>query len=75
MKVAYLLYPRFTALDVAETFQVLAAAPGIRSVFVAARAGVVVDDTGLFALQASARASVTSPPPTCWSCRAATARA
>ena len=54
MKVAYLLYPRFTALDVAETFQVLAAAPGTRSVFVAARAGVVVDDTGLFALQASA---------------------
>ena len=54
MKVAYLLYPRFTALDVAETFQVLAAAPGIRSVFVAARAGVVVDDTGLCALQAGA---------------------
>ena len=52
MKVAYLLYPGFTALDVAETFQVLAAAPGIRSVFVAARAGVVVDDTGLFALHA-----------------------
>ena len=54
MKVAYLLYPRFTALDVAETFQVLAAAPGTRSVFVAARAGVVVDDTGLCALQAGA---------------------
>ena len=54
MKVAYLLYPRFTALDVVGTFQVLAAAPGTRSVFVAARAGAVVDETGLCALQASA---------------------
>ena len=54
MKVAYLLYPRFTALDVVGTFQVLAAAPGTRSVFVAARAGAVVDDTGLCALQATA---------------------
>jgi len=54
MKVAYLLYPRFTALDVVGTFQVLAAAPGIRSVFVAARSGAVIDDTGLCALQAGA---------------------
>ena len=54
MKVAYLLYPRFTALDVVGTFQVLAAAPGTRTVFVAAQAGTVADDTGLCALQASA---------------------
>jgi len=54
MKVVYLLYPRFTALDVVGTFQVLAAAPGIESVFVAAEAGAVVDDTGLCALRASA---------------------
>ena len=54
MKVVYLLYPRFTALDVVGTFQVLAAAPGTRSVFVAAEVGVVVDDTGLCALQARA---------------------
>ena len=54
MRVVYLLYPGFTALDVVGTFQVLAAAPGIRSVFVAARAGVVVDDTGLCVLQATA---------------------
>ena len=53
MKVAYLLYPRFTVLDVVGPFQVLAAAPGIQSVFVAARAGAVIDDTGLCALQAS----------------------
>ena len=54
MKVAYLLYPRFTALDVVGTFQVLAAAPGIQSVFVATSAGSVIDDTGLCALQAAA---------------------
>ena len=54
MKVAYLLYPRFTVLDVVGTFQVLAHAPGIQSVFVAARAGAVLDDTGLCALQAGA---------------------
>ncbi len=54
MKVVYLLYPRFTALDVVGTFQVLAAAPGTRHVFVAHRAGAVADDTGWCALQASA---------------------
>ena len=53
MKVAYLLYPRFTALDVVGTFQVLAAAPGIESLFVAARVGAVIDDTGLCPLRAS----------------------
>ena len=55
MKVAYLLYPGFTALDVVGTFQVLAAAPGMRSVFVAAEAGAVVDDTGTCPLLATAR--------------------
>ncbi|HET6651620.1 MAG TPA: DJ-1/PfpI family protein [Nocardioides sp.] len=54
MKVAHLLYPGFTAIDVVGTFQVLVAAPGIESVFVAAEAGAVVDDTGLCALRASA---------------------
>jgi transcriptional regulator GlxA family with amidase domain len=54
VKVAYLLYPGFTALDVVGTFQVLAAAPGMRSVFVAADAGAVVDDTGACPLLATA---------------------
>ena len=54
MKVAYLLYPGFTALDVVGTFQVLTAAPGMRSVFVAAEAGAVVDDTGSCPLLATA---------------------
>ena len=54
MKVAYLLYPGFTALDVVGTFQVLSAAPGMQSVFVAAEAGAVVDDTGSCPLLAGA---------------------
>ena len=54
MLVAYLLYPRFTVLDVVGTFQVLTAAPGVESVFVASDIGMVADDTGLCGLQASA---------------------
>jgi len=54
VKVAYLLYPGFTALDVVGTFQVLAAAPAMQSVFVAAEAGAVVDDTGSCPLLAGA---------------------
>ena len=62
MKVAYLLYPRFTALDVVGTFQVLAAAPGFQCVFVAAEPGAVVDDTGSCPLLAGASiADVVSP--------------
>ena len=53
MLVAYLLYPRFTALDVVGTFQVLAAAPGMQSVFVATEVGPVADDTGLCPLTAT----------------------
>ena len=54
MLVAYLLYPRFTALDVVGTFQVLAAAPGMQSVFVGPEVGPVSDDTGLCSLTANA---------------------
>lgn len=53
MKVAYLLYPGFTALDVVGTFQVLAAAPGMQPVFVAHKVGQVGDDTGYCPLQAA----------------------
>ena len=53
MLVAYLLYPGFTALDVVGTFQVLAAAPGVQSVFVGAEVGTVIDDTGLCPLAAT----------------------
>ena len=54
MLVAYLLYPGFTALDVVGTFQVLAGAPGMQSVFVGSHAGAVADDTGLCPLTAAA---------------------
>ena len=53
MLVAYLLYPRFSALDVVGTFQVLASAPGMRSVFVGVEVGTVIDDTGLCPLTAT----------------------
>jgi len=53
MLVAYLLYPGFTALDVVGTFQVLAAAPGVESVFGGAKDGTIIDDTGLCPLTAT----------------------
>lgn len=57
MLVTYLLYPGFTALDVVGTFQVLSAAPGMESLFVAAQAGRVLDGTGLCPLEATASLS------------------
>lgn len=54
MKVAYLLYPGFTVLDVVGTFQVLTAAPGMQPVFVARDVGQVVDDTRFCPLHAVA---------------------
>ena len=53
MLVAYLIYPRFTALDVVGTFQVLAGAPGMQSVFVGIEGGPVTDDTGRCPLTAT----------------------
>ena len=53
MLVAYLLYPRFSALDVVATFQVLTGAPGVHSVFVGPEAGLVIDDTGVCPLTAT----------------------
>ena len=53
MKVAHVLYPGFTALDVVGAFQVLVAAPGVDPVFVAAEPGPVPDDSGQCPLQAT----------------------
>lgn len=53
MKVAHVLYPGFTALDVVGTFQVLAAAPGVEPVFVALEPGPVRDDSGHCPLEAT----------------------
>lgn len=53
MKVAHVLYPGFTALDVVGAFQVLVAAPGVEPVFVAHEPGQVSDDSGRCPLQAT----------------------
>ncbi len=53
MKVAYLLYPGFTALDVIGAFQVLVAAPGVQSAFVACEIGFVPDSTGCYPARAT----------------------
>jgi hypothetical protein len=46
VKIALVLYPRFTALDIIGPFQALAGVPGYDTVFVAAESGPVIDDTG-----------------------------
>lgn len=62
MKIALVLYPGFRALDIIGPFQVLAFVPGHDTVFVAADAGPVTDDTGRCQLIASAGlADLTAP--------------
>jgi transcriptional regulator GlxA family with amidase domain len=53
MKVAHVLYPGFTALDVVGAFQVFAGAPGVDPVFVALEPGPVVDHSGHCPLHAT----------------------
>jgi len=54
VRIAFVLYPGFTALDIIGPFQVLASVPGHDAVFVAAEPGPVTDDTGRCQLTASA---------------------
>jgi len=54
VKIAFALYPGFTALDIVGPFEVLAFVPGHEVVFVAAQPGPVTDDTGHCQLIASA---------------------
>jgi transcriptional regulator GlxA family with amidase domain len=51
--IAFVLYPRFTVLDIIGPFQVLACIPGHQAVFAAAEPGPVTDDTGRSQLIAS----------------------
>ena len=53
VKIACVLYPGFTALDIIGPFEVLAFVPGHEAVFVAAEPGPVTDDTGRCQLIAS----------------------
>ncbi len=52
MQVAYLLYDRFTALDIAGAHEVLNSLPEIDSVFVAERLGPVRNESGTMAIHA-----------------------
>ena len=57
MQIAFVLYDRFTALDIVGPFQTLAEIPGIEPVFVAERAGPVRDHTGRIAWRRRSAAS------------------
>jgi transcriptional regulator GlxA family with amidase domain len=62
MQIALALYPKFTMLDIIGPFQVLVDVPGHEVVFVAERAGPVVDHTGRSSLVATKTfAEVTAP--------------
>jgi putative intracellular protease/amidase len=52
MRVAYLLYDRFTALDITGPYEVLTSVPGTEAVLVGERAGPVRDDHGTLAIVA-----------------------
>jgi len=52
MQVAYLLYDRFTALDITGPHEVLNSVPGSESVFVAERTGPLRNESGTLALVA-----------------------
>jgi transcriptional regulator GlxA family with amidase domain len=62
VKIAFALYPGFTALDVIGPFEVLASVPGHEAVFVAAEPGPVADDTGRCQLIAAAGFSELTTP-------------
>src|SRR5581483_5553135 len=55
MQVAYLLYDRFTALDITGPHEVLNSLPDVESVFVAERTGPVRNESGTLALVAVRR--------------------
>jgi transcriptional regulator GlxA family with amidase domain len=62
MQVAYLLYPRFTALDITGPHDVLNSVPGTESVFVAEEAGPVRNESDTLSLVADRPlAEVTRP--------------
>jgi transcriptional regulator GlxA family with amidase domain len=52
MQVAFMLYDRFTALDITGPHEVLNSVPGTESVFVAERAGPIRNESGTLALVA-----------------------
>ena len=53
MQIAFVLYERFTALDIVGPFQTLVDVPGVEACFVAERIGPVRDHTGRLSLVAT----------------------
>lgn len=62
MQAAFLLYDRFTALDVAGPYEVLASVPGAETVLVAERRGPVRNDRDTMALSAECSLDEVSAP-------------
>ncbi len=62
MQVAYLLYDRFTALDVAGPHDVLNSVPGNESVFVAERPGPIRNESETLSLVADASLDEVTAP-------------
>ena len=62
MQIAFVLYPRFTALDIVGPFQTLIDLPGVDGRFVAETAGPVVDHTGRLSLVATHTFAETDRP-------------
>jgi transcriptional regulator GlxA family with amidase domain len=53
MQIVFVLYPRFTALDIVGPFQTLADLPGVDAVYAGAQAGPVLDHTGRLSIVAT----------------------
>lgn len=54
MQIAFLLYDKFTALDIIGPYQVLSGLPGAETVFVAEQKGPVTNDVGTLSVNATA---------------------
>lgn len=62
MQIAFVLYPKFTGLDIIGPFQTLVDVPGLDCAFVAETAGPVTDHTGRLTIEATRSfAEVTAP--------------
>jgi transcriptional regulator GlxA family with amidase domain len=62
MQVAYLLYDRFTALDVTGPHEVLNSVPGVESIFVAEKTGPVRNESDTLSLVADASLAEVDEP-------------
>ena len=61
MKIAYVLYPDFTALDLIGPYEVISRWPDVENHFVASSSGPVRTDCGLTVLPTDTTESVPQP--------------